>query len=209
MKNRYLLSVIAGLLVLLSACTPIQNSSSETETVSEPAAVQTEPAAEPTAAPEQEAPVETAAAPEEEPSEPTPPPAPQPEAEPAAEDAEYYSGVTAMPKADVEEIARSVRQAYLEQDWPSIAGMIRYPITMYPDVEIQNPDEFLEYMNGKTVHESDAAVMEEETCTDMFFNGQGICMGSGQIWLLDPSYMTEEEPTLQIIAVSGIVEEGE
>lgn len=207
MKNRFLMSVIAGLLVLLSACTPIQNSSSETETVSEPAAVQTEPAAEPTAAPEQEAPVETAAAPEEEPSEPTPPPAP--EAEPSAEDAEYYSGVTAMPKADVEEIARSVRQAYLDQDWPSIAGRIRYPITMYPDVEIQNPDGFLEYMNGKTVHESDAAVMEEETCTDMFFNGQGICMGSGQIWLLDPSYMTDEEPTLQIIAVSGIVEEGE
>jgi hypothetical protein len=39
----------------------------------------------------------------------------------------------------------------------------------------------------------------------MFFNGQGLCMGSGQVWILDPNYMTDEEPQLQIIALSGIV----
>jgi hypothetical protein len=47
--------------------------------------------------------------------------------------------------------------------------------------------------------------MLEEDCLDMFVNGQGICMGSGQIWLND-YYMTDVEPTLQIIAVNGIVD---
>jgi len=192
MKNHVVLSVIAGVLVLLCACSPVGKNPSETESASAPAAAQEEPAAEP------------AAAPEEEPSEPTPPPAPE-----AEQNAEYYSFVTAMAKAEVEEIARSVRQSYLEQDWPAIADRIRYPITMYPDVEINTPEKFLAYMNGKTVHESDAAAMEAETCTDMFFNGQGICLGDGEIWLVDPSYMTDEEPLLQIIAINGIVEAGE
>jgi hypothetical protein len=40
----------------------------------------------------------------------------------------------------------------------------------------------------------------------MFVNGQGICMGSGQVWLNDPNYMTDAEPQLQIIAINGIVD---
>ena len=44
-------------------------------------------------------------------------------------------------------------------------------------------------------------------CLDMFVNGQGICMGSGQVWLNDPNYMTDAEPQLQIIAISGIVDQ--
>ena len=48
--------------------------------------------------------------------------------------------------------------------------------------------------------------MMDEDCLDMFVNGQGICMGSGQVWLNDPNYMTDQEPELQIIAISGIVE---
>ena len=31
-------------------------------------------------------------------------------------------------------------------------------------------------------------------------------MGSGQVWLNDPNYMTDAEPQLQIIAISGIVD---
>ena len=40
----------------------------------------------------------------------------------------------------------------------------------------------------------------------MFVNGEGICMGSGQVWLNDPNYMTDKVPQLQIIAISGIVD---
>lgn len=124
----------------------------------------------------------------------------------AEEDPDYYSPVTAMEKSEVERLAAAVREAYLAEDWAAIAGMIRYPINMYPDVKVNNAEEFLAYMNGKTVHESDRAVMEAESCRNMFFNGQGICFGDGEIWMNDIHYMTDEPPVLEIVAVSGIVE---
>jgi len=124
----------------------------------------------------------------------------------AEEDPDYYSPVTAMEKSEVERLAAAVREAYLVEDWAAIAGMIRYPINMYPDVKVNNAEEFLAYMDGKTVHESDRAVMEAESCRNMFFNGQGICFGDGEIWMNDLHYMTDEPPVLEIVAVSGIVE---
>lgn len=124
----------------------------------------------------------------------------------AEEDPDYYSPVTAMEKSEVERLAAAVREAYLAEDWAAIAGMIRYPINMYPDVKVNNAEEFLAYMDGKTVHESDRTVMEAESCRNMFFNGQGICFGDGEIWMNDIHYMTDEPPVLEIVAVSGIVE---
>ena len=124
----------------------------------------------------------------------------------AEEDPDYYSPVTAMEKSEVERLAAAVREAYLAEDWAAIAGMIRYPINMYPDVKVNNAEEFIAYMDGKTVHESDRAVMEAESCRNMFFNGQGICFGDGEIWMNDIHYMTDEPPVLEIVAVSGIVE---
>ena len=124
----------------------------------------------------------------------------------AEEDPDYYSPVTAMEKSEVDRLAAAVREAYLAEDWAAIAGMIRYPINMYPDVKVNNAEEFLAYMDGKTVHESDRAVMEAESCRNMFFNGQGICFGDGEIWMNDIHYMTDEPPVLEIVAVSGIVE---
>ena len=123
-----------------------------------------------------------------------------------ADGTDYYSPVTAMEKSEVERLAAAVREAYLAEDWAAIAGMIRYPINMYPDVKVNNAEEFLAYMDGKTVHESDRAVMEAESCRNMFFNGQGICFGDGEIWMNDIHYMTDEPPVLEIVAVSGIVE---
>lgn len=98
-----------------------------------------------------------------------------------------------------------IRQAYLEEKWYALADMIRYPITINETV-LADADAFLEYMEDKTVHESDRQAMMDEDLLDMFVNGQGICMGSGQVWLNDPNYMTDQEPELQIIAISGIVE---
>ena len=121
-------------------------------------------------------------------------------------DPDHYAPVTAMDKFQVETVvAFNVRTAYLEQNWYALADMIRYPITIN-GTELVDADAFLGYMMDKTVAESDRDAMLEEDYLDMFVNGQGICMGSGQIWLNDPNYMTDEEPTLQIIAISGIVD---
>lgn len=122
-----------------------------------------------------------------------------------AGEADHYASVTAMDKAQVETVVGfNVRTWYLSENWYAMADMIRYPITIN-DTELADADAFLDYMNDKTIAESDRQAMLEEDCLDMFVNGQGICMGSGQIWLND-YYMTDVEPTLQIIAVNGIVD---
>ena len=122
-----------------------------------------------------------------------------------AGEADHYASVTAMDKFQVETVVGfNVRSWYLSENWYAMADMIRYPITIN-DTELADADAFLGYMNDKTIAESDRQAMLDEDCLDMFVNGQGICMGSGQIWLND-YYMTDVEPTLQIIAVNGIVD---
>ena len=119
-------------------------------------------------------------------------------------DPDHYAMVTAMDKFEIETvIGFNVRRAYLRQDWLVLADMIRYPIKIN-DTELADKDAFLGYMVDKRVADSDWDVMNEEECLDMFVNGEGICMGSGQVWLNDASYMTDKEPKLEIIAISGI-----
>ena len=125
-------------------------------------------------------------------------------------DPDHYAPVTAMDKAAVEEICAGIRDAYLSENWEAIANTVSYPITV-SGTELKDAESFIAFMNTKTVHYSDRAALEEETCQDMFVNGIGICLGSGQIWICDPSYMTEDPPRLEIIGITGIVdpEEGE
>ena len=121
-------------------------------------------------------------------------------------DPNWYSGVTAMDKFKVEtEVGFAVRTAYLDENWYAMADMIRYPITIN-GTALVDADAFLEFMKDKVVHESDRQAMMDEDFLDMFVNGEGICMGSGQVWLNDPNYMTDKVPQLQIIAISGIVD---
>ena len=120
-------------------------------------------------------------------------------------DPEHYASVTAMDKFQVEMVAGfNVRTAYLDQNWYALADMIHYPITIN-GTELADVDAFLGYMIDKTVSESDHEAMMEEDLLDMSVNDQGICMGSGQIWLNDPNFGTEAEPKLEIIAINGIV----
>lgn len=123
-------------------------------------------------------------------------------------DPDHYEGVTAMDKAKIETVvAFNVRRAYLGENWPELADMIDYPIVIN-DTTLEDSDAFIGYMLDKTIDESDRQAMDEETTLDMFANGQGICMGSGQVWLNDPNYMTDKAPELKIIAISGIVPRG-
>ncbi len=120
-----------------------------------------------------------------------------------------YTSVTALPKKEVEIFAKQVRKAYLDENWEKLSGMIDYPITLNPGGEVGSAEEFLARMDGKKVSDGDAAEMKAESCTNMFVNGQGICMGSGQIWLRDTGFNGIEEtgdPQMKIIAISGIIE---
>ena len=121
-------------------------------------------------------------------------------------DPDRYASVTAMDKAQVETVVGfNVRTWYLSENWYAMASMIRYPITIN-GTELADDDAFLGYMIDKTIGESDREAMLEEDFLDMFVNYQGIMMGDGEIWLSDPNFGTDEEPTLEIIAINGIVE---
>ena len=93
-----------------------------------------------------------------------------------------------------------------KKEFLTLADMIGYPITIN-GTELKDSDAFLDYMKDKTVANSDWNAMMDENLLDMFVNGQGLCMGSGQGWLNDPGYMTDKEPELKIIAISGIVDQ--
>ena len=123
--------------------------------------------------------------------------------DPEAYDPSYYSSVTDIEKEEVEEFCQSLCDAYLNEDWDVIAQNIRYPITINEN-ELETAEEFLAFMQDKTVAEFDREAIFNENCRNMFVNGQGICLGSGQMWVHDPSYMTDKEPGLEIIALSGI-----
>ncbi len=129
-----------------------------------------------------------------------------PAGEPTGEtvdDADYYSGVTALSKDKVESFAAEARKAYLDGDWATLAGMIRYPITI-DKKELKDANAFTSFMETAKVAEGDRKALEAETCRDMFFNGQGLMLGDGQIWINDLNYMTDDAPLLKIIALNGI-----
>ena len=120
-----------------------------------------------------------------------------------------YSGVTTLDAAKVEAFAASARQLYLNEDWDAIAQLIEYPISMRPGVEIKDADAFAAYMADKAVSDSDMEAMAAENCAGMFCNYQGICLGSGELWLRDIGFDGIEqvsEPALRIIAVSGVAD---
>lgn len=116
-----------------------------------------------------------------------------------------YEGVTVLSAEQVEELAGAVRGAYLDEDWESLSQMIRYPIRVL-DTELENPEDFLAFMEDKTVHQQDREAMDQESLQELFFNSEGIRLGSGQVWLADPGYGTKGEPKLEVIALSGIIE---
>ena len=123
--------------------------------------------------------------------------------EPATGDANYYQAFSAMSKSEIEATADSIRKAYLDEDWESLKSLIAYPV-MINGTAVENEEKFLKVMKNKKISSDSRQAMEEEDCRDMFYNGQGLCLGSGQVWLIDPSYMTDETPVIKIKTIQGL-----
>lgn len=113
----------------------------------------------------------------------------------------YYSAVTALGKEEVEKFALEMKTAYLNKDWKTIAAHIHYPINANNEKKCSNADEFINYMKDKKIVDADLKEMQDEDCKDLFFNGQGICLGTGQIWMVD---FNSGSPKLEIITVCGL-----
>ena len=114
-----------------------------------------------------------------------------------------YRKITTMEKPAVEEIAYNVRKAYLNEDWNSIKNLINYPIRIN-DTEIYNADEFIEYMNGKTLSDEGRRDMENETCHDIDTSKQCLNLGEDDIWMVDINAGSAKHPQLRITRICGI-----
>lgn len=113
---------------------------------------------------------------------------------------DFYMVATSADKKTVEDFAAKVKDAYVNGDWETLSGMILYPITLPDGATCEDNYAFMDYMNSKKVSDADKKEMEAETCTDMFARDQGICMGSGQIWIGE----NVEDSKLYVISISGL-----
>lgn len=114
-----------------------------------------------------------------------------------------YSSVTAMDTSDVELFAGMIKDAYINADWETLAEHVRYPITV-DGTELKDAASLVAFLGERTVDPADQEAMVNETCFNMFYNGQGICLGDGEIWIIDPNYMTDAQPELVVIAINGV-----
>lgn len=130
-------------------------------------------------------------------------PVTQDDADDKSADNDYYSANTALGKAEVEKFCAMIRDAYIAGDWETLSKYARYPAKVN-DKELKDADAFLKYLDGKKPQADSIKAMKKETCKDMYFSGQGICMASGLIWITDANYLTDKEPQLQVFSMFGI-----
>ena len=113
---------------------------------------------------------------------------------------DFYKVATNADKKTVEDFALKARDAYINGDWETLSGMILYPINIAEGVTCEDNYAFMDYMNSKKVTDADKKEMEAETCQEMFARDQGICLGSGQIWIGE----NVEDSKLYVISISGL-----
>lgn len=123
--------------------------------------------------------------------------------EPGTENKEIYRKITTMEKPDVEEFAYNVREAYLNEEWGSIKNLIMYPIRIN-GTEISDADEFVEYMEGKTLSKEGRRHMENETCHDINTSKFCLNLGEDDIWIADVNVGSLKHPQLKVTRISGI-----
>ena len=118
-----------------------------------------------------------------------------------------YSIVTTALNAEVEKFASDVKDAVLSSDWNALGDMISYPITIGGN-EVSDKDAFVSLLNEKGAQAEFVTAIENESCKGLFANGQGICMGSGEVWFVDMNYDGIEQkgdPDFKIITFNGII----
>ena len=122
------------------------------------------------------------------------------ETEAAATPEDHYAQVTDIPAVQVEAFAKVVRYIMLQKNWAALEERIHFPLTVQEE-EIQDWQGFLSWMNDYSLYSPSWKKLEEETCTAMFCNWQGIRMADGFLWI------NEVEGELKITAIQ--VEEQE
>lgn len=113
---------------------------------------------------------------------------------------QFYSVCTNYTKAEVELFAETVREMILAKDWESLSELVSYPVSMN-GVIYEDRASFLSAPFDTQLNTDAIAVLEKESCTDMFCNYAGIMMGNGEVWMAE---VLNEDLTSAGLKVTGL-----
>ncbi len=115
-----------------------------------------------------------------------------------SEAVEGYALVTELSVMEVESFAAGLRQNVLEKNWEAFSRKVQYPITI-GDKTVADRQELVELIVENRGSDAFVIAIRKETCSDMFCNWQGICMGDGQLWF------NEIDGELKVTAINGLL----
>lgn len=118
-----------------------------------------------------------------------------PETESTVLPEDRYAVATDIPAAQVETFAKVVQQFVAMENWDALADKVSFPLTIQ-DQRISDKKTFVEWMEIFQLNPSFRDTVAAESCTAMFCNWQGICMGNGLIWF------NEVDGELKITAIN-------
>jgi hypothetical protein len=117
-----------------------------------------------------------------------------------AVDVDYYAVATGLPRAEVEEYAKKVRQLFFDHAWAELSEEIFYPVTI-GRTTYYDSTEFTAANFEDVLADTFFIGLEAESCEYMYCIPEGIMLGMGEVWIGEAS-----SQGLKIIEINGLVE---
>lgn len=118
----------------------------------------------------------------------------------------YYARATQKSQAEVEEYARQVKELFLNHKWDKIAEMISYPIEIN-GIVYTTPSEIKQMQLEQNYSEMFMSALGQESCQAMYCDSDGICLGSGEIWIAEVEQNGSKE--LKIVLINRLIKREE
>lgn len=124
-----------------------------------------------------------------------------------SEQEDFYAIVTEKSQTEVEEYARQVKELFLNHKWDKIAEMISYPIEIN-GIVYTTPSEIEHMQLEQNYSEMFISALGQESCQAMYCDSDGICLGSGEVWIAEVEQNGSKE--LKIVSINRLLKrEGE
>jgi hypothetical protein len=120
----------------------------------------------------------------------------------SAENDDYYSVCTGYSKDEVEAFAATVKRLILDKNWEQLADKVSYPITI-GNTTYNSKEDFANKDFSSVFSDAFYTGINNETCTDMFCNCNGIMLGEeGEVWIAEVIDSADEEGELKVISIN-------
>jgi PBP1b-binding outer membrane lipoprotein LpoB len=114
----------------------------------------------------------------------------------------YYSACTAYSKVEVETFAATVKSLILNKNWEQLADMVFYPITI-GNTTYNSKEDFVNEDFSSVFGDAFYTGINNETCTDMFCNYNGIMLGEeGEVWIAEVIGSADGQGELKVIGIN-------